>query len=186
VTRRWLVPAVFAALCVAQAAVPLSMIARYERALHDGAVFRVRAMPVDPVDPFRGRYVVFRLGFEPVSLDTSLAGPVWVELVEGPDGFAKAGTVSRTRPARGHYVAAQAIPLEWGAGAVRTRLLLPQDRYYMDESRAPRAETLTRGPGRRGPGNVWVTLRVRDGMGVVEHLWIDGVTVEEHLRRASP
>ena len=183
-TRRWLVPAAFAALCLVQAAVPVSMIARYERTLHGGMAFRVRAAPVDPVDPFRGRSVVFRLAFEPVSLETSFAGPVWVELEEGADGFAKVGKVSKTRPAGGHYVQAQAIPLEWGAGAVRTRLQLPHDRYYMDESKAPRAEALTRAQNRPGqPRSTWVTLRVRDGVAAVERLWIDGLTVEEHLAR---
>jgi uncharacterized membrane-anchored protein len=147
---------------------------------------KVRALPVDPVDPFRGRYVVFRLGFEPVRLDRSFAGPVWVELEECADGFAKAGTVSKTRPAQGHYVQAQAIPLEWEAGAVRTRLELPHDRYYMDESKAPRAEAAARAQNRPGQRNTWVTLRVRDGVAAVESLWIDGVTVEEHLRRATP
>jgi hypothetical protein len=83
-------------------------------------------------------------------------------------------------------VQAQAIPLEWQAGAVRTRLELPHDRYYMDESKAPRAEAAARGQSRPEPRNTWVTLRVRDGVAAVESLWIDGVTVEEHLRRAPP
>ena len=182
-TRRWLVPAAFAALCLVQAAIPVSMIARYERTLHGGTSFKVRALPVDPIDPFRGRYVVFRLGFEPVALETSFAGPVWVELAEAADGFAQAGTVSKSRPAGGHYVQAQAVPLEWGAGAVTTRLDLPQDRYYMDEAKAPRAEVAARAQGRPGARNTWVTLRVRDGVAAVEHLWIDGVTVEEYLSR---
>jgi uncharacterized membrane-anchored protein len=185
VTRRWLVPAAFAALCLVQAAIPVSMIARYERTLQDGTAFKVRALPVDPVDPFRGRYVVFRLGFEPVPLETSFAGPVWVELVEGADGFAKAGTVSRTRPTGGHYVQAQAIPLEWGAGAVKTRLELPHDRYYMEEAKASRADAAARAQSRPDARNTWVTLRVRDGVAAVEHLWIDGVTVEEYLRRQT-
>jgi hypothetical protein len=184
VTRRWLAPAAFTALCLAQLAVPASMIARYELALARGAVFKVRGAPVDPVDPFRGRYVVFRLAFEPVELDTSFAGPVWVELEEGPDGFARAGTVSKTRPARGHYVQAQAIPLEWGAGPVRTRVELPQDRYYLEESKAPRAEVAARAQSRPALRNTWVTLRVRQGVGAVERFWIDGVPVEEYLARS--
>ena len=33
--------------------------------------------------------------------------------------------MSKTRPVRGYYLQAQAIPLEWEAGAVRTRVQLP-------------------------------------------------------------
>jgi uncharacterized membrane-anchored protein len=189
VTRRWLVRAVFAALCLVQAAVPVSMIARYELALHRGTVFKVRAAPVDPVDPFRGRYVVFRLALEPVELDTSFAGgPVWVALEEGPDGFAKVGGVSRTRPAHANYVGAELAPLQWradGSGVARFRLVLPHDRYYVEESKATPVEVAAR--TRSGPalGHTWVTLRVRHGVGAVERLWIDGVPVEDYRKRSG-
>ena len=185
-TRRWLVPAAFAALCLVQAAVPVSMIARYERTLHGGTAFKVRAAPVDPVDPFRGRYVVFRLGFEPVSLETSFAGPVWVELEEGADGFAKAGKVSKTRAGRRALRASPGDPARVGR---RGRPDPPP------AAARPLLHGRIEGPARGGPHprpesagatrSTWVTLRVRDGVAAVEHLWIDGVTVEEHLRRTT-
>lgn len=51
---RWLL---FALLCVAQWAVPLAMVQRAERTLSEGTAYRFRTAPVDPADPFRGRYV---------------------------------------------------------------------------------------------------------------------------------
>jgi len=187
VTRRWLVPALFGALCLVQVAVPVSMIARYEMTLSRGAVFKVRTVPVDPVDAFRGRYVQLRLALEPMDLDASFMGKtVWVSLEEGPDGFAKVGKVSTTRPAHGSYVGAQAVPLQWrsdGSGLARFQLTLPQDRYYMEESKASRAEVAVRAQSRVPQRDTWVTLRVRDGIGAIERLWIDGVPVEEYLER---
>ena len=44
-------------VCAVQLAVPVAMIARREIALRQGESFRFRCAPVDPVDPFRGRYV---------------------------------------------------------------------------------------------------------------------------------
>jgi GDYXXLXY protein len=187
VTRRWLVPALFGALCLAQIAVPASMIARYELTLSRGTLFKVRTAPVDPVDAFRGRYVRFRLALDPVDLDRSFIGQkVWVALEEGPDGFAKVGTVSATRPAHASYVEAQVTPLTWRDDASRLgryQVVLPHDRYYMQESKAPQAEVAARVPRRSPQSHTWVTLRVRDGIGAVEGLWIDGAPVEEYLRR---
>ena len=187
--RRWLAPALFGALCLAQIAAPASMIARYEATLRRGTVFKVRTAPVDPVDAFRGRYVWFRLDLDPVEQDgTILGGTVWVSLEEGPDGFAKVTRVSTTRPPHGSYVGAQAIPADWrpdGSGPGRIQLVLPHDRYYMEESKAPRAELAARRRGRTAPGSTWVTIRVRDGVGAVERLWIDGVPVEDYVRRAG-
>jgi GDYXXLXY protein len=188
VTRRWLAPALFGALCLAQLAVPLSMIARYEATLSHGTAFRVRTTPVDPVDAFRGRYVRLRLALDPVELDRSFAWnrAVWVTLEAGPDGFAKVGKVWTTRPAQGSYLEAHVTPLAWRDGAPvlgRYQVVLAPDRYYMEESKAPRAEAAVRSPGPGLRRDAWVTLRVRDGIGAVERLWVDGVPVEEYLRR---
>jgi hypothetical protein len=188
VTRRWLVAALFGALCLAQLAVSVSMIARYELTLSLGTAFKVRTMPVDPVDAFRGRYVRLRLALGPVDLDRSLRGDttVWVALEEGPDGFAKVAKVWTTRPAPGNYLAARVTPLGWrhdASGLNAFQVVLLPDRYYMEESKAPRAEVAVRGPRRLPQGDAWVTLWVRNGIGAVERLWIDGATVEEYLAR---
>src|SRR5262249_61542714 len=74
VIRRWLVPALFGALCLAQIAVPVSMITRYEATLRRGTVFKGRTAPVAPVDAFRGRYVWFRLDLAPGEQDGSIPG----------------------------------------------------------------------------------------------------------------
>jgi GDYXXLXY protein len=187
VSRRRQVLLLFGVLSLVQLAVPASMIARYELALSHGTVFKVHTSPVDPVDAFRGRYVWFRLALGPVELDRSIFGKtVWVSLEKGPDGFAKVSQVSATRPASGSYVGAQAVPVEWrsaGPGRGRFQLVLPHDRYYMEEWKAPQAEGAARAHSREPQRNAWVTLRVRDGIGAVEGLWIDGVPIEEYLRR---
>ena len=48
---------VFVALVAAQALLPLALIAWNEQALASGTRVTLKTAPVDPVDPFRGRYV---------------------------------------------------------------------------------------------------------------------------------
>lgn len=74
--------------------------------LRSGTEIRLRTVPVDPRDLFRGDYVV--LGYEISTLDPAKLGgesgfrrgeTVHVRLAPGPDGFARAVALSRSLPA---------------------------------------------------------------------------------------
>jgi hypothetical protein len=57
---------------------------------------------------------------------------------------------------------------------------MPFSRYYMDEDLAPKAERAVWG-GRRGQREAFVSVRVRDGVGVIEELYVDGVPIHKWL-----
>lgn len=81
-----------------------------------GEDYRMRVAPLDPIDPFRGAYVT--LDYPDLShgdgtfsaegglgaLEDGQSGPVYVSLAE-EDGLMKATEFSRTRPAKGPYLA---------------------------------------------------------------------------------
>jgi uncharacterized membrane-anchored protein len=173
----------FALLCLVQLAVPASMIAGRERTLADGTPCRFRVAPIDPADPFRGRYV--RLGFP----DTTVRVPHGHELRRGQtvygvlradeDGFDRVVRVSREPPGSGDYLQVEILGVADGRAVVR----LPFERYYMQEHLAPRAERIVRERVRESGANAFITVRVRDGHGVVEGLFVDGTPVEELSRR---
>ena len=57
---------------------------------------------------------------------------------------------------------------------------LPFDRYYMSEASAPAAqERYTAAVRRNSESTAWLTVRVRNGAGVIEGLFIDGVPIEQ-------
>ena len=57
---------------------------------------------------------------------------------------------------------------------------MPFNRYYMDEDLAPEAERAVWG-GPRGRREASVTVRVRNGVGVLEELYIDEVPIHRWL-----
>ena len=59
----------FGLLIVAQVAVPLQMIQQRETVLREGELFRFKTEPIDPADPFQGRYVWLQIedDFVPIS-----------------------------------------------------------------------------------------------------------------------
>jgi uncharacterized membrane-anchored protein len=121
---------VFWTLVAAQALLPLGLIGWNELALATGTEVTLRTAPVDPLDPFRGRYVQLRYeitasprefpeGTE-VYVPLRDAGEVWVAdgppTTEQPDGTA----------IRGRYV----------GGAIRFGI----ERFFVDEDEAPELE----------------------------------------------
>lgn len=81
----------------------LALVQQRASILQNGAEVRLRTVPVDPRDLFRGDYVVFRYGISTVEVaDSARFRPgdtVYVTLRPGPDGFAAAVGVSGERPA---------------------------------------------------------------------------------------
>ncbi len=180
ITRK-LVLVAFVLTAAAELGVLAGAIERRGTTLARGAVYRFVTRPVDPYDPFRGRYVA--LAFEqtsaavPPGISLTRRQRVFVPLEIVPDGFTRLGAVSLTRPPGGDYLAADAVP----TGDSVARIVLPFDRYYLNERAAPAAEALYR----RARGNTWVTVRVRSGRAVLEELFIDGVPVLDAVAAAG-
>ena len=138
--KRPVVLGLFVLLCLAQLWVTGSGIARYERTLGEGVVYRFESAPMDPEDPFRGRYV--RLSF--VAEETALPMPesqrrsrkVYAVLGADDRGFAVFTELLEEAPAQGDYLYVDAWPARVENDVV-ARLTLPFNRYFMEESMAP-------------------------------------------------
>jgi uncharacterized membrane-anchored protein len=174
----------------AQWLVPGYLIQRGQATLHEGVTYRFRTAPVDPVDPFRGRYVA--LDFEAASIE--LAQPVgelrsgqrvYAPIRVGADGYARLDAPLLQPPAAGDYLP---VKVAW-VNVDELRLQLPFDRYYLDETLAPEAErrywdaNRMRGDDAEDPRRpAWVQVRVRGGYALIEELYIEGRPVRELLR----
>jgi uncharacterized membrane-anchored protein len=169
-------------VCAVQLAVPVAMIARREIALRQGETFRFRCAPVDPVDPFRGRYVALAFDEQqyggPVEERFSRGQTVYARLETGDDGFARIVGLGSSPPERGPFVRCRVRRTGWN-GVVT--LELPFEHYYMKETKAPIAEKLYRERVAEGAVEVWAETRILDGYPVLEELFIDGKPVLEVL-----
>ena len=175
-------------LIIAQLAVPFYMIRDRENTLRNGELFRFNTRPIDPADPFQGRYVW--LGYEedyiawPAGQKTDLKykEPVYVILETDPDGFAKLTDWSRTKPAEGHYLKTRytGFRTDWNRESQERihrglRFDLPFDRFYMEETKASRAEELARDATRIS--NCWAKVRILDGKAALEDVMVEGRSI---------
>lgn len=181
----------FVTLAAMQLAVPVSQIWRHENVLATGRAYKFRTAPVDPYDAFRGRYVA--LGFAGTVASIRAGDQLgyrqhaYAGIEEGEDGFVRFKELSSTPPQSGDYLRVQ---YQWG-DRTNANFTLPFDRFYMEETAAPKAESAYRDFGnRRGQTNdqTYVLVRVKGGRGVIEDLFIKGKPVRrllEEQRAAS-
>jgi len=179
---------VLIALAAVQFAVPVSLIRNKERILREGEVYRFLTRPIDPADPFQGRYV--RLGFlhdriawpEDEEPDLDYKARIYAIVETGDDGFARFTGWSLKPPKDGSYLETRygGQYRTWNQASGKNeyqglRIDIPFDRFYMDEAKAPRAETLARDATRST--NCWVEVRILDGKAVIEDVFAEGLSL---------
>ena len=181
----------FVALALAQIAVPVGQITKYEDILRTGTVYKFRTAPVDPSDAFRGRYVA--LNFADTEAPRrrgetiGYRAPAFVTLRKDAAGFVQFGEISDMPPAEGDYLRVEYLFTRRAGGTV-AQFQLPFTRFYMEETLAPRAEAAySRHANRRDRtvDDVYVAVRVKDGRGVIEDLFIKGKPIRDFLAKEA-
>ncbi|MCK5769152.1 GDYXXLXY domain-containing protein [Algiphilus sp.] len=172
------------AVFAAQWALPVGQIVRLQGVIEHGTPYRFRTAPVDPADPFRGRYVALRFAADriavPENADYDPDRRYYAPIAVADDGFAQLRRPLPAPPAHGDWLPVT-VSARLDAGHVR--VALPLDRFYLEEGLAPRAEALLRdAPETRA---VWADVRVRDGRAVIAALVVDGEPVRRWLARRS-
>lgn len=152
-----------------QFAVPLTMIVQKEAVRDQGAELRLRLLPVDPADPFRGRYLALRFAVEEPGYDLPPgdSAPLFARFGRDAEGW----DVIEGFTTDGKQPGVLRVERVRGSG---NRIRVPWNRYFVNERRAPAIEDEVRRamrPGADAPP-VYATLRVAGGDAVITGLWI--------------
>jgi len=183
--KKSLITMVFALAVAAQLLVPVSMIWKRETTLREGTIYKFRAAPVDPYDAFRGRFVALRYQEEerdiPVAADLKITSgrKCYAVIENGEDGFARIARVELARPEAVDYIPV----LARYTSETNVTIDISYKRFYMEESAAPRAEAAYRDFSQATNVSAYIQLRVRNGFGVIEDLYVDDVPIKEYLSR---
>ncbi|PSR12529.1 MAG: hypothetical protein DA408_13380 [Bacteroidetes bacterium] len=179
----------FGLMVLFQLGVPLQTAYRYEVALRKGTAFKFDTEPIDPNDPFRGKYVDLR--FSPLEdqlprktikqLATQLVPgqTVYATVVTDNKGYARLSGIYPEAPVEDMpYFSAQVNYLnQWDTTGTMISLRYPFERFYLEEHRAPAAEDRYREALRDSTQNVYALVRIRGGLAVLEDVVINGVSI---------
>ena len=174
----------FIAMLIVQLLVPFTMILKHESVLQTGNVFKFKTAPIDPNDPFRGKYI--RLNFDNAltiynsKVDFDGQESAFVLLDKDADGFAKIKDVTKEEPDnREDYVKVK-IYHAYGSNHHRIRIIYPFDKFYMEETKAPEAEIRSRRSfGNPDKKQSYALVAIKNGNAVLKDVIIDGRSVKD-------
>ena len=182
--KKKILVAVFILVAMVQLLVPAGMIFEREDILNSGREFKFETAPVDPNDPFRGKYLTLQYKENIVQLqhDTNWVSgeTVYVILKADSSGFAKIHTVSRTKPTgSSDFVSAKVSYVNLTDNDKTMVVAYPFDRFYMEESIAPAADKVFTESRFDSLQHVYALVSVKNGQAVLKDVMIDGVSLVE-------
>lgn len=177
---------VFVLVALVQLYVPAKMIWDREDVLDTGTEYKFKTAPVDPYDPFRGKYITLSYEENEATVadeeEWTPGESAYVLLTTDADGFAKIRSVSKTRPVDDQdYIKAKVWMV---TGRDTTSLLIdyPFDRYYMEESKADEAEVTYRESQQDTTKVTYALVSVKNGDAVLRDVLIDGMSIREIVK----
>lgn len=164
--------------------VPAQMIYQQEDTLDTGKAYKFKTRPIDPTDPFRGKYIT--LSYEINSFQTEdkiwadYYGNVFVYLKTDTDGFAEIKTISQTQlDTSDDYVI---VKSKYNHGKT-VNFNLPFDRFYMNENKAYDAEISVREAQIDTTKICYGLVFVKEGTAVLENVFIDDTPIQEFVEK---
>jgi uncharacterized membrane-anchored protein len=157
----------FVLMVVAQWYAPLSLIYKNNATIELGEEYRFKTQPVDPSDPFRGKYVTLNFGAERVNYsDTILTfepgEELFAILAKDSAGYTYVENLSRYEPEIGTPY--MNVKMRYVDTPGNAWIEFPFDRFYVEESKASEAEKLYWENNRmNGESVCYALVRVHNG-----------------------
>ncbi|WNJ17633.1 GDYXXLXY domain-containing protein [Pontibacter sp. G13] len=174
--------AIFGLVALAQLFVPAQMIWNREQVLVQGVSYKFKTEPIDPVDPFRGRYVWLNFSedrFQPTAEEFEAyeyGEAYYLSFEVDAQGFAKIVSADSIPPADTEAFLKTEITYKRNWDSTYTlQFDYPFDQFYMEESIAPIAEEAFRAANRDSIRNTYAIVRIHQGTAIVDEVMVDDI-----------
>lgn len=177
---------IFLIVALLQLAVPGKMILDKENILSLGVPYKFRTAPIDPYDPFRGKYITLDFAADQFDVpnDSSwrTGDVVYVHLGTDSMGFARIKDITRQPPAddnidyiksRIRYAYDERVTIEYSFA-----------QFYMEESQAPRAEMVYRNNRLDTAQVIYALVNVRNGEAALKDVLVNDVPISDVVENA--
>jgi uncharacterized membrane-anchored protein len=177
---------IFAAMVLAQWIVPGSMIYDSQEIITKGVPLKFKCEPVDPNDPFRGKYITLDFDIRQFTVDSSQQfeqrSDVIAVLKNDSAGFAVIADI-RKQPPEGDELYLK-LPINYMSNMNKSTELyfdIPFTRFYMEEYKAPAAETLYQQGVADTTGNTYALVYVYKGNARIRDVMVRDTSVLKRL-----
>ncbi len=181
---------IFIIVVLAQLFIPAKMILDQEDVLETGTVYKFKTQPVDPSDPFRGKYITLNYDIDSAetkddSWERDDNAYLYLEL--DSLGFAKVDTISKQKLiAKKDFIQIKINRFDdknWNKNTgYKVYFNLPFNRFYMEEAKAKPAEDVYRNAQRDSlPNNIYGSVYIKDGKAVLQDVIVNDVSIAKYV-----
>ena len=177
----------FIVLVCIQWIVPGSMIWKKEMILVKGKPYKFRTAPIDPYNPFIGKYIILDFPEQaytlPAKQDVNDDAPVYVTFKNNGQGFAQIDKLTQKAPDRSDYLETNISRIDREKGKVTVYINYPFTRFYMEESKAPEAEMIYGTRGADSSSSVYALVSLYNGRAAIKNVYVNDTTITDMLLR---
>ena len=182
--NRLLMLSAFVLMMVAQWWVPGKMIFDQEKVLTEGTAYKFKTRPIDPSDPFRGKYIYLQYEMNRVKQPSDSVNSndkVYVYLEKDEEGFAKATHCSLERiDTEQDYLILEVNSIYQDS----VHFNLPFNSFYMEESKAYPAEILVRVANRDSLlNNCYGLVYIHEDTAVLNDVIVNDMPIKEYVEK---
>lgn len=180
---------IFIAVVIIQLFVPAKMIYEKEDVLKSGTVYKFKTQPIDPNDPFRGKYVTLRYELSSArSVDSTIQrdDKVLIYLEKDSLDYATVKSVSKTKDNTSNdFIEVEVDYYDFHSTEVR--FSLPFDRYYMEEFKAKPAEDIYSKYNRRNDSinKTYALVAIKNGDAVLKDVFINDKSIHYYIEQEA-
>ncbi len=167
-------------MCVAQWIVPGKMIYDSENVITEGVEYKFKTAPIDPSDPFRGKYITLNFESNFLTFDDTVewqAGQeIFVTFTTDSAGFAIPEAISSTQPNTGSFLRTT-VDYVADYDDHKVWIKLPFNRFYLEESKASEAERVYWEAQRDSTQIAHALVSMGSGQAVLKNVFINDVPI---------
>ncbi len=180
---------VFILVSLVQLFIPAKMIFDREDVLATGKEFKFRTQPIDPNDPFRGKFVSLQFSENSILIQNQIDWlnneTVFVLLTISNDGFAKIQSVSKIKPLETVDFVKAKVDYIQNSDSTWLFIEYPFTRFYMEESKAPMAEIVYNETVLDTNISTYGLVSIKDGEAVLKDVLINETSIQEIVKKRN-
>jgi len=176
----------FILIALAQLFVPAKMIWDREDIIKSGTEHKFKTAPIDPNDPFRGKYITLRYADNSIEVKNggtwNVDERVYVSFKTDADGYSVINSISKEEPTDNSDYLKTKVWIQPRKNNKVLTIEYPFERYYMEESKAYDAELAYRETRRDTSRMTYALVNIKNGGAVLRDVLIDGVPIREIVK----
>lgn len=183
-----LIFALFLLVAAVQLYIPAEMISHNENIINTGTMLKFKCEPIDPYDPFRGKYIYLRFANRNIIVNKAnnyqYNQKIYATFKQDTTGYAVMDKIYNLPPKhRTDYLELTVDYINNYDSIEKISVEYPFNRYYMNEHKAPLAEQTYAESVNDVKKSVYAEVAIKNGTGVIKEVMIDNISIKDYVKK---